>query len=166
MRKTRLALCSTIIALATVAGACGDDNNLDFPELSQQLIDAFCVRGNLTTGESQSGSLAASDCDAADVDTTDDGYYEVYLVRVGTTGSVTFTMRSSTIDSYLTLLSLDSYTSTTANLTLLDEDDDTAGGVNGYDATITFTLSAGTTYVIATGGYDYSDIGPYTLTIN
>lgn len=156
---------AALIALGAVA--CGDDDSptgnggLDFPELSAAVRDAFCVRSNATAGDTRQGAIATTDCDADDVEPGDEGYFEVYVVKVATNRNVTFTV-SSTFDSYLTLLRLDSFTATTANVTFLDDDDDSAGNL---DARLTFALQAGTNYVIAVAGFDYTQTGTYSLTI-
>jgi hypothetical protein len=148
--------------------SCSDDDDptgiddLDFPELSSQLISLYCIRDNVTVGSTENGSLQSSDCDIADVSPDDEGYFEVFMVKVRSTQSVTFTV-SSGFDSYLSLLRLVSYTSSDADLELLDEDDD--GVEENGDARLTFTLDPDETYFIALSGFDYLETGNYTLTI-
>ena len=148
--------------------SCTDDNptgleDLDFPNLSSQLVGVYCVRGNATVGSTMNGSLATSDCDIADVSPSDQGYFEVFLVKVRSATPVTFTVDSN-FDSYLSLLRLVSYTSTAADLELLAEDDDSATQT-GVDAKLTFTLQPGEDYFIALSGFDYNEIGTYSLTV-
>ena len=155
-------------ALVVVGLGCGKDSSgpgsggLDYPNLSQALVTQYCVRGNATVGDTKSGDVVASDCDAADVRPGATGYYEVYIVKVASAANVTFDV-SSNLDSYLTLLRLDSYTASSASLTILDENDDRSSG--NLDALLTYALEPNTNYVIAVGGYDYGATGTYSLAI-
>jgi hypothetical protein len=137
--------------------------NLDFPDLSSQLVGLYCVRGNVTAGSTMNGSLLTTDCDIADVSPSDEGYFEVFLVKVRSTQSVSFTM-NSTFDSYLSLLRLVSFTNNDADLELLAEDDDSATA-NGVDAKVTFTLQPNQDYFIVVSGFDYAETGNYTLSV-
>lgn len=159
-------------ALLVVVGlACGKDSSgpgsgpggLDFPSLSQALVTQYCVRGNATAGDTKSGGIAPSDCDAANIDPSDVGYYEVYIVKVATAADVTFDV-SSNFDSFLTLLHLDSYTATTASVTVLQTNDDRSP--TDLDALLTYHLDPGVNYVISVAGYDYSQGGTYSLAIH
>ena len=158
-----------VAAALVVAGlGCGNDSSgpgsggLDFPSLSQALVTQYCVRGNATVGDTKSGDVVASDCDAAAARPGAVGYYEVYIVKVASAANVTFDV-SSNLDSYLTLLRLDSYTASSASLTILDENDDRSSG--NLDALLTYALEPNTNYVIAVGGYDYGATGTYSLAI-
>ena len=159
---------AAVAALVVVGLGCGKDSSgpgsggLDYPNLSQALVTQYCVRGNATVGDTKSGDVVASDCDAADVRPGATGYYEVYIVKVASAANVTFDV-SSNLDSYLTLLRLDSYTASSASLTILDENDDRAPGV--LDALLTYDLQPNTNYVIAVGGLGYSATGTYSLAI-
>ncbi len=155
-RAARVA-CAAILALAS--WSCDDDpsgpENLDYPTLSSELQTTLCVRGNATSGQTKTGSISAADCD------DNQGYAEYYVVKVGTTRVVTFTV-NSTFDSFLTLLRIDSFTATTANLSELDTDDESAGN---QDARLSFTLEAGTNYLIAVSGVSIGQLGTYSMTI-
>ncbi|HET7040186.1 MAG TPA: hypothetical protein VFH97_09875 [Gemmatimonadales bacterium] len=142
--------------------ACGDDG-ITFPELPSTLLTEFCVRGTASLEETVSGSVAATDCDAADVDPTDEGYYEVWRIRVETATAVTFDAQSE-FDNYLTVLRLDSFTSTTAELTLIGQNDDRDFPAD-LNALVTVTLQPDTDYFVAIAGYDYTEVGPYTIEI-
>src|SRR5688572_15199760 len=162
MRAVHGLFAAVTVALALACDDSSGPGGLEFPALSPALRSTFCVMGNVTVGESPSGALTSSDCDSADIDPGDTGYYEVYLVKVTGTRSVTFDVNSN-FDSFLTLLRLDSFNATSASLSGLAENDDRS--VSDFDALLTFTLQAGTNYVIAVGGYDYSETGSYTLQI-
>jgi hypothetical protein len=156
------------LLVGAVLSCSGDDDptgieDLDFPALSSQLIGLYCVRDNVTVGSTPSGTLLSTDCDIDDVSPGDEGYFEVFLVKVRSTRSVTFTVNSE-FDSYLSLLELVAFTSNDADLELLAEDDDSATQ-NGVDARLTFTLQPDRDYVIALSGFDYAETGNYSLSI-
>jgi hypothetical protein len=140
--------------------ACGDDG-ITFPELPSALLTEYCVRGTTSVGETISGTVADTDCDAADVNPADEGYYEVWRLRVSEATSVTFEADSD-FDNYLVVLRLDSFTSTTADLRLVGEDDDSGVDLN---ALLTVTLQPDTDYFVSVSGYDYTETGPYSLEI-
>ena len=161
MYSSRGAKIAFTAILALASWSCSDDDdpfnpsNLNFPALSALVQANFCVRDNATTGQTKTGSISTTDCDY------NPGYYEAYVVKVPTTGPVTFTVDSN-FDSYLTLMRIDSYTATTANVTVIETDDDDAGDL---DARLTDLLDAGTNYVILVSGLDYQETGSYSLTI-
>jgi hypothetical protein len=159
MRTTAKAFLSVLFGAAGMS--CGSDG-LTFPELPSALLAEFCVRGTASAGQTVSGSVTDSDCDSADVDPNNEGYYELWRVRVGSSGSVTFDA-DSPFDNYLTVLRLDSYTQTTADLTIVGENDDRASG--NLNALVTVTLQPDTDYFVAIAGYDYSETGSYTVDI-
>jgi hypothetical protein len=147
--------------------ACGKDSSgpggVTFPSLPSNMLATFCVRGEGLVGQTKSGSVTSGDCDAGDVDPADSSYYEVWRVRVASVTSVTFDANSA-FDNYLTVLRLDSYTSNSASLTLMGENDDRQAGVN-LNALVTVTLQPNTDYFVSISGYDYSETGPYSLQI-
>jgi hypothetical protein len=157
MRKARMLL----TVLGGLAGAaCGD--SLTFPELPAALLAEFCNQGTATVGQTVQGTLAAADCDAADVDPSDAGYYELWRIRVSEAVEVTFDANSA-FDNLLTVLRLDSYTETTADLTIVGFNDDrTTGDLN---ALLSVTLQPDTDYFLAVGGFDYGQTGSYTVEI-
>lgn len=151
---TRLSL-----ALLIVLAACGKDStgpSVTFPPLPSDLLAGFCVQGPARVGETKSGSVTASDCDAGD------SFYEVWRVRVAAATSVTFDA-SSGFDNYLTVVRLNSYTSTSANFTMMGENDDRSS--TNYNALVTVTLQPETDYFVAVSGYDYTQTGSYSLRI-
>jgi hypothetical protein len=152
---------SVLFGLAGVA-ACGDDG-ITFPELPAALLNEFCNRGTATVGETVSGTVADSDCDAADVNPADEGYYEIWRIRVAETTSVTFDANSA-FDNYLTVLRLDSFTSTSAELTPVGQNDD-RDFPDDLNALVTVTLQPDTDYFLAVAGYDYTEVGSYTVEI-
>jgi hypothetical protein len=132
-----------------------------FPPLPSSLLTQFCVRGNRLPGQATSGTIGANDCDAADFDPTDDGYFEVWRVRVLTSGTYTITI-SSNFDSWLEVYQLNS--TSPLDLTLIDQNDDRIPGVD-LDGEVTVQLDPGVDYMVGVSGYDYAQTGPYTLTI-
>ena len=156
----RSAVTTMAVAVGLAGAACGD--SLTFPELPSQLLADFCVQGTATVGETVQGTVSASDCDAADARPGGVGYYDVWRVRVSEAQSVTFDA-DSPFDNYLTLLRLDSFTQTSADLTVVDENDDRAQG--NLNALLSFTLQPDTDYFIAISGFDYDETGSYSLVI-
>lgn len=159
----RIAMLLLALGLAACSKDSGGPGGVSFPDLPSGLLTTFCHRGNAVVGESKSGMLSPSDCDASDIDPGDDSYYEIWRIRVSSTTSVTFDA-SSSFDNYLAVLRLDSYTSSSASLTVIGENDDRVPGSN-FNALITVTLQPNTDYFISVSGYDYSETGPYTLQI-
>lgn len=161
---SRLVACGTF-AFAVLGAGCGDDPSgpsVTFPQLPASLLAAFCVMGNATAGQNVNGTIAATDCDSVDFDTTTSGaYFEIWRIRVATARTVTFSA-SSAFDNYLEVYELLSYTSTTVNVTLLDEDDDSGPGLN---ATVSVALDPGVDYFVVVSGFDYSEVGTYSLAI-
>jgi hypothetical protein len=155
------------IALATLVGAfvfgCGGDSSgpdedpLD--KFSPELKTSFCVRGVLDVGEDVGGSIDTGDC--ASDEPGDEGYFELWYVPVSSTRTVTFDA-SSSFDNYLELIRVNSFTNTTANVTLLASADDRTP--EDTDALLAFELTGGQDYFIVVSGFDFSQIGQYTLT--
>jgi len=148
-----------LLALALLAGCSKDSSgpSVDFPALPENLLSAFCVQtGGATVGQTKTGTLSAGDCDAGD------SYYEIWRVRVAQSTSVTFDANSG-FDNYLEVARLNSYTSSSANITMLGENDDRATG--NFNALLTVTLEPGIDYFVVVSGYDYSETGSYSLRI-
>jgi hypothetical protein len=161
--RSRLALASA----ACLMLACGSDDPAGpggpvFPDINSTVLGAFCWRGNQSPPASPSGTITSGDCDADDIEPGEDGYFEVHRVRVAASRTVTFTIDSG-FDSYLTVVRINSISGTVVNYTVLDEDDDSG---DGLDAMITVTLQPGVDYFVSVSGYDYNEVGPYTLIIN
>jgi hypothetical protein len=162
MRARSLSRYLALVLLITMA--CKKDStgpSVSFEDLPDELIDFFCIRGDRTNGQSASGSVSSSDCDAAFYDPNEVGYFEMWRIKVATNRSVTFTTDAA-FDATLTLLRIDSYTSTSVTVTVLGFDDDSGSGLN---AMLSFSLVADTNYLIVVAGYDYSETGTYTLAI-
>lgn len=157
MRRRSIALAAAL-STVTVFG-CKDDStsgpSVSFPNLPDALIAGYCIQGNRTPGQSISGSVATTDCPLGD-----GSYFETWRVRVATTGSHRIAA-SSTFDNVLFLLRLDSYTSTSAQVTTIAVNDDT-DGTNAVIAAA--TLQAGTDYFIVVNGFGATDTGPYSVT--
>jgi hypothetical protein len=157
-----LASASLAALLACGKNATGPSISVDFPPLDSLLISALCIRGDRTVGQNATGAIATSDCNAATVDTTFGGYFEIWRVRVDSARSVTFRI-SSQFDSYLTVVRLDSWDQPTHTYTytLLGRDDDSAGNL---DALLTVILEPARDYFVAVAGFDHAELGTYTLT--
>lgn len=154
-------------AMAAAAFAllgCGDNGgpNVAFPDINAAVLDFFCWSGNRTPPGTVNGTIASTDCDAADVDPADVGYYETWRLRVAASRSVTFTTNAA-FDAYLTVVRVNSITGTTVNFTILGEDDDNGPGLN---AMLTVALEPGFDYFVAVGGYDYTETGAYSMSMN
>ena len=155
-----------LVVAACLLCSCGDDGNgpgnVSFPNIDATLLAAVCWQGNLTAPQNGSGTISASDCDAADIDPADEGYFETFRVRVPAARSVTITT-NATFDAYLTVVRVNSITGSSANVTVIGEDDDSGPGLN---AMVTVSLQPGVDYFISVGGFDYAETGTYSFTMN
>jgi hypothetical protein len=116
-----------------------------------------CVSQGIACNTTVSGTLTADDCPYVDPDTgaQDGSVYDAWTFQATAGQSVTITMRSSALDSYLLLYG--------PNNSFLDFNDDGAGG---NDARITFQIETSGTYTIQANSYDAVNMGgsgPYTL---
>ncbi len=168
MLPTKSSLSTIMFALA-LSPACGGGDSggtgpsgLTFPALNPGVNAQYCVRGNTTVGQTKSGSVTAQDCDYADLDPSAGGYYEVWRVRVAQAGSITFTVDAPNFDSYLDLVEIEVAAGDVNAVTFLSNDDDT----NGDDPVLTYDLVPDTDYAIVVSGFDYPEVGSYTVTIN
>jgi hypothetical protein len=146
---------------ALVLGCGGDNSGPDedpLDKFSPELRATFCVRGVLEVGGNVSGTIANVDC--ASDEPGDEGYFELWYVQVSSARSVTFDANSP-FDNYLELIRVNSFTNTSANFTVLAVSDDRASG--NSNALLTADLSAGQDYFIIVSGYDFSQVGQYTL---
>lgn len=148
--------------------ACGGDggggtgpSGLTYPPLTDAVKTQYCVRGNTTVGQGGSGDVTAQDCDYADLDPAGGGYYEVWRVRVAQAATVTFTVSAPNFDSYLDVLQIDIVSGDIGTITPLGSDDDT----NGDDPQLSLDLVPDTDYAIVISGFDYMEVGLYTLLI-
>ena len=160
MKRHNWMMRAGLAALLVLGVACSKDGTgpggVTFPPLPSDLLAGFCSRGEAVAGQTKSGSVTASDCDAGD------SYYEVWRVRVASPASVTFDATSG-LDNYLTIARLESYTSTSETVTIVGENDDRS--TSDLNALVTVTLQPNTDYFVSVSGYDYSQTGSYTLRI-
>jgi hypothetical protein len=117
---------------------------------------ANCAVSILPLNTSVTGELSASDCRVNDVlGNADNSFADQYQFTLIAADSVTVSMSSSTIDSFLRLLRND--------LSVVDQDDDSG---DRFDAQITAQLSAGTYTVLANSATSNAETGTYTITVN
>ena len=149
-------LAASVVVL-TFAFGCKDSSgpSVNFPELPTQLLADYCVVGERTVGQAISSTLSSTDCDYGD-----GSFFEVWRVRVTGSGSYRFAA-SSSFDNLLAVLRLDSFTTTTAYLTLVANDDDSGPDFNALIASA--SLSPSTDYFLVVNGFGASDTGPYTI---
>lgn len=145
--------------------ACSKDSSTgpSNDELPAALLNAYCVRDIAQLGETKSGVISSADCNSNAIDQSDSSYYEVYRIRVSASTLVVFDANSS-FDNFLTVLRLDSHTQTTASLTVVAQNDDRAYPSN-LNALASATLQPNVDYFVSISGYNYSQVGSYTLHI-
>jgi hypothetical protein len=159
---------TALLAMTAVGLGCGDDppagpgTNVTFPDWPSTIITGFCVRGTSVIGDTKSGTIADTDCDAADVNPGDQGYYEIWRVRVASSRDVTFDA-NSTFDNFLAVLRVNSVTATNVDVTVVGENDDRSP--TNLNALVTVRLEPNVDYAVAISGFDYAETGPYTLAI-
>ena len=156
-----------LVVTTTVALGCGDDDptgpgSVTFPDWPTTLNTPFCIRGTAVVGDTKSGTISDTDCEAANIDPGADGFFEVWRVRVASSQDVTFDA-NSTFDNYLTVIRVNSVTATTINVAIIGEDDDRATG--NTNALVTVRLEPNVDYVVVISGFDDTETGPYTLAI-
>jgi hypothetical protein len=88
--------------------------------------------------------------------------YEVTSFTVGANGSYTVALDSLDFDTFVSLYS-PTFTPGNPLANVLAVDDD---GGPGFNSLITFSLTAGVNYLAVATGFDPSDFGAYTMTIN
>jgi hypothetical protein len=111
--------------------------------------DVFVVR-NITTAQ----NLATSDCNLAGAGATPI-YYDGYFIFLNAGTSITITMTSSALDSFLQLVRFDGL--------VVAENDNIDATTN--DSRITFTVTQSNYYAIFARSVPTTAIGAYTLTI-
>ncbi len=161
---TRLAL----VASLTAVFGCDDDDptgpgSVTFPDLPAAVVTAFCVRGTALVGDTKSGIIADTDCDVADINPGDVGYYEIWRVRVATAQDVTFDA-NSTFDNFLAILRINSVSATDIDATVIGQNDDRSPGTN-TNALVTVRLQPNVDYAAIVSGFDYEETGSYSLAI-
>ena len=109
------------------------------------------------------GTLEPGDCQISGMTgLPDETFVDQYVVTLAAPGTLTVTMRSGTIDSFLYLLNVSTPCAPSCDGSLiLATDDDSGGGVNGFDAQIVIPLGAGT-YTIFANSFEV-ETGSYTL---
>jgi len=168
MRIGRRLAALAVVAATTIALGCGDDDDptgpgsVTFPDWPASLNTPFCIRGTALVGDTKSGTISDTDCDAADIDPGAEGYFEVWRVRVASAQDVTFDA-SSTFDNYLTVIRVNSVTATNLNVAVIGENDDRSQ--TNLNALVTVRLEPNVDYVVVMAGYDDAETGPYTLAI-
>lgn len=140
-RSRRVLLATMLFGLGACEGSTGPEAFLE------------CDRvGTISNGDTKSANIGASDCDFGDGE-----YIDFYRFELSSSQTVTITMRSEAIDSFLLLFN--------DAETIVDADDDSGGGVDGLDAQIVILLAAGD-YVIAASGASSFETGAYTLSFS
>ena len=139
--------------------SCGDSDSSSKGSRCGTVID-------IGSGSTLNGVLEAGDCRISDLDPTssDSSFADEYLLTLSSPATMTITMRSNTLDSYLLLLGRSSTCAsgcTAAEANVLAVDDDSGFGVTGLDAQINITLNAGS-YIIVANSFDL-ETGSYTL---
>ena len=92
---------ATVALLTLLASGCKKDSTspsdtLSFPPLTSQLVSSWCVRGDRTVGQSETGTLTSADCDG-DVAWPFSGenyWFEMWRVRVVSSRTVTVTLNA------------------------------------------------------------------------
>ena len=110
--------------------------------------------------------LEAGDCMVSDLDPTsaDTSFADEYRLTLSTPATITITMRSNTLDSFLALLGRSTTCAsgcTLAQANFLASDDDSGVGVTGFDSQIVIALNAGS-YIIVANSID-PGTGSYSL---
>jgi hypothetical protein len=119
------------------------------PGLFGKTINKVCNVQTISCGETVSGTLSTQDC------VLNDGSYVDYYEFPGTTGqTITATMRSNSVNSYLALLDPQDVDVQENN-----------NGAGGNDARISFQLDVNGNWAIAAGSFSPHETGPYTLTL-
>lgn len=121
---------------------------------------SLAVAGGTTPTCVMTGSIVPGDTADAALDSTDcllpnGARADLWKLNVAVDTMVQIDMRSAEVDAYLVLFD-------ETGSTVLAENDDGGGGVNGTDAQIVTTLTAGAYLVMATT-YGGGDRGAYTL---
>ena len=167
MRITRTLNGLALAATVAVGFACGDDDptgpgNVTFPDWPATIVTALCVRGTSVVGDTKSGTISDTDCDSADINPGDEGYFEIWRIRVATSADITFDA-SSSFDNFLAVFRVNSVTATSADVDLVGQNDDRSA--SNLNALVTARLEPNIDYVVVISGFDYSETGPYTLAI-
>jgi hypothetical protein len=132
--------------LALTAAGC--DTVTDIAELAAFRTAVGCTNiGEITLGQTVSGSLTTSDCRVS----SDQTFIDYYALRISSATTVQIDLQSDAFDAYLMLFS--------SNGTVLEEDDDSG---QGFNSRIVRSMSPGL-YVIGANSFDTGETGAYTL---
>jgi hypothetical protein len=112
------------------------------------------------------GMLEAGDCMLSDLDPTsgDTSFADEYRLTLSSPATMTITMRSNTLDSFLLLLGRSTTCAsgcTLAQSMFITSDDDSGVGTTGFDSQIIIALNAGSYMIVANSIFAGS--GNYTL---
>jgi hypothetical protein len=137
------------IRVIAKAAALPEKGQAVFRNDTGKAINKVCNVQTISCGQTVSGSLSNQDC------VLNDGSYVDYYEFPGTTGqSITATMRSTSVNSYLALLDPQDVDVQENN-----------NGAGGNDARLSFQLDVNGNWAIAAGSFSPNEIGPYTLTL-
>lgn len=156
--KTFITVVSILGLLVGIQG-CGSDSD-DDDDVSCGTVVDISPNGMLN-GRLESGDCRLSDLDPIGGDST---FVDEYRVTLSMAGTLTVTMRSSEVDTFLWLLDRSDSCAggcTAAQAMVITVDDDSGGGVNGTDSTIVFGLAAGSYLILANSFFPES--GSYTI---
>jgi hypothetical protein len=157
-----------VLVAALAAGvACGDDDpagpgSVTFPDWPATITSGFCVRGTAVVGDTKSGTISNTDCDIASVEPSDEGFFEIWRVRVASARDVTFDANSA-FDNLLAVFRVNAVTATSVDAEEVGSNDDRS--TNNLNALVTVRLEPNVDYAVAISGLDYTETGPYTLAI-
>ena len=154
----------SFISLSVWLTACGGGGGGDDDEVAAVNDNPCGTVVDIGPNSIVDGVLEDGDCKVTDFDPTsgDSSFADEYRITVHSTAILTINMRSASIDSYLFLMNKS--TSCSSGCTLADvitDDDDSGGGVNGFDALISMDLAAGTYTILANSAQP--ETGSYTL---
>jgi hypothetical protein len=127
------------------------------------LLSANCLSTTpIGANQTINASLDGSECLVSNLVGDDDfTYYDLYLLNLKSSGTLTITLTSNAFDTYLVLLE-DEFLSnpTDPSAVIAQNDDDPSGSTS--NSRITMSLGAGS-YVIAANSYWDYETGPYEL---
>jgi hypothetical protein len=113
----------------------------------------------MTVGQTRSGSVTPSDCDAYSF-TGDYGYFEVWRARVSDSRNVTITL-TAPFDAVLSVYTLSIANGEVTSYAWFGGVDSTYSGVEHLQG----PAEPNVDYAIVVRGYDYPEVGNYSLQI-
>lgn len=140
---------AALIVAAIVLAGCGGGGDGPTGVAADRCIPQR-TGASIAVGQSIEGSLATSDCTL----TADRTYADYYRLTLTAPRTVTISMSSPSLDSFVAVLDGD---------TVVAFDDDGGGGALGLDARLTTSLPAGT-YIVVANSVDI-ETGTYTLRV-